>query len=198
MQRKAQNMPMSREIEEFISYLSDTKKMSNNTIISYMRDLNKLAIFLDSHGIVEPEATAERNLNSYIDELGRQGFKAATISRSIASIKAFFRFLMDEGRIDKDISEMLKAPKIDRRPPDVLTVEETERLLLQPAADSPKGLRDRAMLELLYATGIRVTELVSIRMDDVDLSTSLLECGDNGRQRRCPSEPRQERRLWII
>lgn len=179
-------MPMGGELEAFISYLSSIKKMSENTIVSYRRDLNKLAAYLGEQGISRVEEISEVDLNDYVRQLDKQNFKASTISRNIASIKAFFHYLTNEGRIKEDISENLKAPKIEKKIPTIMTVEETERLLMQPVADNPKGLRDRAMLELLYATGIRVTELTSLRIEDVDLKTSLLDCRDNDRERKIP------------
>lgn len=177
---------MGGELEAFISYLSSIKKMSENTIVSYRRDLNKLAAYLGEQGISRVEEISEFDLNDYVRQLDKQNFKASTISRNIASIKAFFHYLTNEGRIKEDISENLKAPKIEKKIPTIMTVEETERLLMQPVADNPKGLRDRAMLELLYATGIRVTELTSLRIEDVDLKTSLLDCRDNDRERKIP------------
>lgn len=177
---------MGGELEAFISYLSGIKKMSENTIVSYRRDLNKLAAYLGEQGVSKVEEISEFDLNDYVRQLDKQNFKAATISRNIASIKAFFHYLTNEGRIKEDISENLKAPKIEKKIPTVMTVEETEKLLMQPVADNPKGLRDRAMLELLYATGIRVTELISLRIEDVDLKTSLLDCRDNDRERKIP------------
>lgn len=177
---------MGGELEAFISYLSSIKKMSENTIVSYRRDLNKLAAYLGEQGISRVEEISEFDLNDYVRQLDKQNFKASTISRNIASIKAFFQYLTNEGRIKEDISENLKAPKIEKKIPTIMTVEETERLLMQPVADNPKGLRDRAMLELLYATGIRVTELISLRIEDVDLKTSLLDCRDNDRERKIP------------
>jgi len=186
MQKKGGNMPMGVELEAFISYLGSIKKMSKNTIVSYRRDLNKFTAYLGEQGIIEVEEITEFDLHDYVRQLEKQNFKAATISRNVASIKAFFHYLTNEGIIKEDISENLKSPKIEKKVPTVMTVEETERLLMQPVADTPKGLRDRAMLELLYATGIRVTELVSLRVGDVDLKTSLLDCRDNDRERKIP------------
>lgn len=177
---------MGGELEAFISYLGSIKKMSENTIVSYRRDLNKFAAYLEEQGIREVEEVSEFDLNDYVRQLEKQNFKAATISRNIASIKAFFHYLTKEGKISEDVSENLKAPKIEKKLPNVMTVEETEKLLMQPVIDNPKGLRDRAMLELLYATGIRVTELISLRVEDVDLKTSLLECRDDERERKIP------------
>lgn len=177
---------MGEELEAFISYLSSIRKMSDNTIVSYRRDLNKFIAYLGEQGIREVGEVSEFDLNDYVRQLERQNFKAATISRNVASIKAFFHYLANEGKIREDISENLKAPKIEKKLPNVMTVEETERLLMQPVVNTPKGLRDRAMLELLYATGIRVTELISLRVGDVDLKTSMLDCRYDDRERKIP------------
>jgi integrase/recombinase XerD len=174
------------EVEEFIEYLSSIRKMSDNTIISYRRDLNKFAAYLKEQNITELNEITETELNDYIHEMEKKEFKAATISRSVASLKAFFHYLACNGKISADIAEELKAPKIEKKLPSVISVEETQRLLRQPVCSTAKGLRDKAMLELLYATGIRVTELINLKVEDVDLQTSLLDCGDDERERKIP------------
>lgn len=177
---------MSGEIEAFITYLGKVKKMSDNTIISYRRDLTKLYDYLVESGIKSITEVTQEDLNGYIKSLEDGKFKAATISRNIASIKALFHYMEEQGIILSDVSENLKAPKIEKKLPNIMTVEETERLLMQPTPNNPKGYRDKAMLELLYATGIRVSELITLRVRDVDIKTSLLSCSDNGRERKIP------------
>lgn len=175
---------MEREIEAFISYLRNIKKTSPNTEISYRRDLTKMRIYLEvtaqAPGVSE---VTEENLKKYIAYLERKKFKASTISRSIASIKAFFHYLLKEGMVKTDVSECLKAPKVERKTPDILSAEEMERLLEQPSGDSDKGLRDSAMLELLYATGIRVSELIGLKISDVNMQMGYLICRDGGKER---------------
>lgn len=175
---------MEREIEAFISYLRIIKKTSPNTEISYRRDLTKMRIYLEvtaqAPGVSE---VTEENLKKYIAYLERKKFKASTISRSIASIKAFFHYLLKEGMVKTDVSECLKAPKVERKTPDILSGEEMERLLEQPSGDSDKGLRDSAMLELLYATGIRVSELIGLKISDVNMQMGYLICRDGGKER---------------
>lgn len=175
---------MEREIEAFISYLRNIKKTSPNTEISYRRDLTKMRIYLEvtaqAPGVSE---VTEENLKKYIAYLERKKFKASTISRSIASIKAFFHYLLKEGMVKTDVSEYLKAPKVERKTPDILSAEEMERLLEQPSGDSDKGLRDSAMLELLYATGIRVSELIGLKISDVNMQMGYLICRDGGKER---------------
>ena len=112
----------------------------------------------------------------------------ATISRNIASIKSFFMFLFKKGVVENDCAEALKPPKIEKRIPEILSVEEVNLLLEQPSKNTPKEVRDKAMLELLYATGMRVSELVNLKLDDVNLTLSYIVCRDNGNDRVIPIE----------
>ena len=136
---------MEREINNFISYLHNIKKTSNNTELSYKRDLAKLRQYLEEKGITEVSQITEEVLNSYIVYLEENQFAAATISRNVASIKAFYHYLCKEGVVDKDISGGLKAPKIEKKMPEILTPEEVIWLLEQPKGDTPKEIRDKAM-----------------------------------------------------
>ena len=131
------------------------------------------------------EVTAT-SLTSYVIYLEKEGRKPATISRSIASMKAFYHYMEKERRLAVDPSERLKAPRIEKKMPTVLTTEEVTRLLEQPGGTSPKELRDKAMLELLYATGIRVSELISLRVSDVNLRMEYLTCSDGHKERIIP------------
>lgn len=177
---------MEREINEFISYLHNIKKTSNNTELSYKRDLEKLRQYLEERGISEVNKITEEVLNAYIVYLRESHFAAATISRNIASIKAFFHYLCKEGVVEQDVSEGLKAPKIEKKMPEILTPEEVMLLLEQPKGDTPKEIRDKAMLELLYATGIRVTELITLKVTDVNMEMGFIVCRDRSRERVIP------------
>ena len=177
---------MEEEILGFIVYLHNVKRMSANTEMSYKRDLAKLKGFLEEQGIQGIEKVTPTTLNSYILYLEKKQFAAATISRNIASMKAFFHYLWKEGKVEGDLTEMLKPPKIVRRPPEILTMEEVVRLLEQPGGNSPKEMRDKAMLELLYATGIRVTELISLKEVDVNLPMGYIICRDSNKERTIP------------
>lgn len=178
---------MEREIESFITYLHNIKKTSPNTEMSYRRDLTKMRIYLEiTAGSPAVYEVTEENLKKYIAYMERKKFKASTISRAIASIKAFYHYLLKEGLIQEDISDCLKAPKVERKAPDILTVEEMENLLAVPSGDSDKEIRDNAMLELLYATGIRVSELVGLRLSDVNMHMGYLICREGDRERMIP------------
>ena len=126
------------------------------------------------------------HLNSYILYLEKNQFSAATISRAISSLKAFYRYLYREGIVREELAEMLRAPRVERKLPEILTPAQIDKLLAQPAGDTPGQIRDRAMLELLCATGIRVTELVSLKVQDINLQMGYVVCADAGRERVVP------------
>lgn len=177
---------MEQSIDRFITYLHNVKNTSANTEMSYRRDLKKVVVFLRSRGLTEMVDVKAEDLQDYIASMNEQKFAAATISRNIASIKAFFHFLCQENEITKDVSDDLKAPKIEKKMPEILTTDEVIRLLEQPSGDSPKEIRDKAMLELLYATGIRVTELITLKVSEVNLSMSFIVCKDAHKERVIP------------
>ncbi len=189
------NCWMREEIEEFETYLRTVKRSSNNTVAAYIRDLEKMKNFMNEQGRQEITDITATNLTTYVLYMERQGLSTATISRSIASIRAFFIYLLRKGRIQQDPSEQLKPPKVEKRLPETLTVEEVNLLLAQPAGNSPKEIRDKAMLELLYATGIRVTELVSLKVEDVNLEMGYVRCHDGGRERIIPFEAAAQKAL---
>lgn len=177
---------MEREVQEYISYLHNVKHTSNNTEMSYKRDLLKVCHFMQERGINSATAVKEQDLKAYIHVLEEQKLAAATVSRNIASIKAFFLYLFSEGKIQNDVALCLKAPKIEKKMPEILTMGEVSALLEQANGDSPKEIRDKAMLELLYATGIRVTELISLKVSDVNLPMHFIMCRDPHKERMIP------------
>ena len=177
---------MENEIRDFISYLHEEKKTSVNTELSYKRDLQKLQAFLRNQGIEEAGRITETSLNSYVLYLEKNQFAPATVSRHIAAVKAFFHFMLRKGMVSEDMSEHLKAPRIEKKVSEVLTVDEAVRLLEQPGNNSPKDIRDKAMLELLYATGIRVSELISLRSSDLNLRLGYIICRDGVKERAVP------------
>lgn len=177
---------MEREIDAFIAYLHNVKKMSLNTELSYRRDLVKFINYLTAQGIKGFKDITATNLNSYILYLEKNNFSAATVSRSIACIKTFYHYLFKEGKVEKDVSDTLKAPKVEKKVPQIMTPKEVVRLLDGPKGDSLKDIRDKAMLELLYATGIRVTELITLKLEDVNLQMSYIICRDSSKERVIP------------
>ncbi len=177
---------MEEEIRLFIQYLHDIKKTSSNTELSYQRDLTKMSryVFL-VNGVNSATEITPDMLEHYVGYLNRK-FKAATVSRNIASIKAFYHYLSRQGVASEAVTEQLKAPKLERRVPEILTTEEVNLLLTQPDGESHKEIRDKAMLELLYATGIRVTELITLRVQDVNMQMNYILCKDRNRERMVP------------
>lgn len=177
---------LEKEIVSFISYLHNVKKTSQNTELSYKRDLEKVQHYLEGEGLLELQSVSVEQLKAYIEYLESNHSAAASISRNIASIKAFFHYLMKEGIISQDPSAMLKSPKIEKKIPDILTTQEVVKLLEQPKGDAPKEIRDKAMLELLYATGIRVTELITLKTENVNLAMGYITCKDASKERIIP------------
>lgn len=177
---------MLQKINEFVEYLTDVKRASKNTIASYRRDLIKLNNFLTDCSCEKIDEITSTSLNSYILMIEKQGMSSATVSRNIASMKAFFLYLLKQGTITEDPSETLKPPKIEKKAPVILSIDEVNLLLEQPNGTTPKDIRDKAMLELLYATGIRVSELINLKINDVNLSMNFLQCHDDNKERIIP------------
>ncbi len=177
---------MEQAIQAFITYLHNVKKTSTNTELSYKRDLAKLVRFLAARGITKPDQVTAADLEAYISDLNENGFKAATVSRNIASMKAFYGYAVKELGFRDNPATALKSPKIEKKMPEILTMEEVVRLLEQPKGDAPKAIRDKAMLELLYATGIRVSELIGLELSDVNMQMNYIVCRDANKERMIP------------
>ena len=177
---------MYAEVERFISYLQEVKKSSKNTILSYQRDLTKFYHYMSEHHMDDVLQVSATNLNSYLIHMETAHYAASTISRNVAVLKAFFSYLCSQGLIKENPALGLKAPKIEKKIPEILSVEDVSLLLDQPSGKNHKEIRDKAMLELLYATGIRVSELIALQMDDLNLTAGYIRCRDNGRERMIP------------
>ncbi|MDF2907735.1 MAG: xerD [Herbinix sp.] len=176
---------MEQYINDFISYLQEVKHASKNTLQAYQNDLKKLQLFLEKQDINSVAKISETNLNSYVLTLEKDGLSPASVSRNIAAIKAFILYLIKHQVITGDPAERIKPPKVQKKSPQVLKTDLVNQLLLQPDIGTKKGIRDLAMLELLYATGIKVSELISLKMKDVNLSGKYLTCGER-RERNIP------------
>ena len=181
-------------LDLYEEYLTEEKKASPNTVSSYLRDMNQFSRAMEARGIdlthVEPEDVEE-----YISGLSGMGKSAATVTRSVASIKSFYNTMIHLGAVDSNPAKGVTPVKVERRLPQVLPGREVELFLEQPQCTDAKGYRDRAMLELLYATGIRVSELIALNVEDLNLSASMLHCASKGRERSIPLYPAAVRAL---
>jgi len=171
-------------LEEFKDYLTVERGMAANSVAAYGRDIAQHMEFLCGQGVSDPRAVGESHVLGFLGRLRRRA--AATRSRKTAALKAFWRWMVRHGDVSADPTSNLGAARLSQRIPDVLTVEEVGNLLSQPD-DSKRGLRDRALLELLYATGLRVSELVNLRIPDVNLQVGFVRCtGKGGKERIVP------------
>lgn len=177
---------MQKSIDTFIVYLHDVKKTSYNTEMSYKRDLNKMCKFFEERGIKKLSQISEEAFRAYVSFLTENQFANATISRHIAAIKGWNLFMLKEGMVEEDFAQNLKAPKIEKKMPGILRTEEVVKLLESPKGKNPKELRDKAMLELLYATGIRVTELISLTTSQLNMQMNYIICNDGNKDRIIP------------
>lgn len=176
-------------IELFEKYLTDEKKASLNTLSSYLRDVRQLGEYLDDHNVESIETADEEALGDYIGWLRSKGKSVATVSRSIASIKCLYTYLCIRKLVKDNPASKLVPDKSTQKLPQILTSREVELLLEQPECVDAKGYRDRAMLELLYATGIRVTELIDLNVGDVNLSAGVIRCCSRNKERFIPMYP---------
>lgn len=176
---------MVQLLEEYEQYLIQIKHSSENTISSYLRDLRQFASYLHEMNMEVSEVSRD-TINAYMAYLHEKGKSAATVSRSLASLKSFFHFAVDQGQIETNPVVNIRVEKAEKKLPQILTGEEVELLLEQPKCKDMKGYRDKAMLELLYATGIRVSELINLNIDDVNLPGGFIKCTSNGKVRIIP------------
>nr|WP_296971111.1 site-specific tyrosine recombinase XerD [Tepidanaerobacter sp. EBM-38] len=171
-------------LENFLQYSSVERGLAKNTIDAYRRDLKSYIYYLKTKNITNINCTNRSIIVSYLLLMQKNGKASSSISRACAAIKSFYQFLFMEHIISEDPTVNLDAPKQEQRLPKVLSVEEIEKLLSQPDMSNPLGIRDRSMLELLYATGMRVSELISISVEDVNLEMGFLRCIGKGSKER--------------
>ena len=177
---------MRGEVDRFEQYLREVKQASENTVQSYRRDLMQMITYLEEKEIREAAKVTKTSLHGYILHMEEQGKAATTISRMMAAIKAFFNYECMQARIRRNPAESLHAPKVEKKAPVILSVDQVSALLAQPSGQTPKEIRDKAMLALLYATGIRVSELIGIQMEDINMNIGFLVCRDGERERTIP------------
>lgn len=179
---------MRGEIDRFEKYLREIKKASENTVQSYRRDLIQMAGYLEKKGIIDVEKVTKASLHDYIIYMEEQGKAASSILRMTAALKSFFSYESSENRIRRNPADSLHSPKIEKKMPVILSIDEVSELLAQPSGKSPKEIRDKAMLALLYATGIRVSELINIKISDININIGFLICHDEEKERTIPFE----------
>ena len=175
-------------------WLATEKKAAPNTLSSYLRDVRQFLTYLSANG-TEPERVNQRILEQYVKHLTAQGKSTSTITRSIASLKSFYTFLLIEGYVTSNPAKSIAPIKAERKLPQILTSKEVDLFLEQPECSDAKGYRDKAMLELLYATGIRVSELINLDLCNLNLSASIIRCESRGKERIIPLYPSAVRAL---
>ena len=173
------------EIVRYGEYLVREKHASQNTVASYLRDVNQFSDYLKVRGPGLLEATAE-TVQSYMDWMLSRGKSAASVTRFLASVKSFYNFQLFSGKVKTNPAKGVSAAKVERKYPEILTSKEVDLFLEQPRCVDAKGFRDHAMLELLYATGIRVSELITLDLDDLNLAAGLIHCSSRGKERIIP------------
>ena len=176
---------MEKHIKLFLEFLQDDKKLSDNTLQSYKRDIIQYQNYLEENGINYAKVSKE-DIKAYLNYLKQIGKKPSTISRNLASIRSFYQFSIRNKKIKNDPTEDVQSPKIEKRVPSVLTAQEVELLLEQPKDVDLKGTRDKAMLEFAYATGMRVTEIINLNIEDVNLEGEYVICRVGSKQRNIP------------
>ena len=176
---------MEKQVKLFLSFLKDDKKLSENTLQSYRRDIEQYEKYVSENKINYLKVT-EETITDYMEYLREENKKESTISRSLASIRSFYQYLIRVKKIKKDPTMTIESPKINKRTPNILTSKEVELLLDQPKDVDLKGTRDKAMLEFAYATGMRVTEMISLDIDDVKLDEGYVVCRGRSKSRNIP------------
>lgn len=185
-------------IHAYENYLAKVKQASSNTISSYLRDIRQFSDWLQQYEAVDLLGVSEQNIRTYLDYLLEQGRSAATISRVLASLKNFYTYAVSTGFIEASpVTSELHIDRGEKKLPQVLSGKEVELLLSQPSCNDPKGFRDKAMLEVMYATGIRVTELIDLNIEDVSLELGILKCNCAKKSRTIPLYPAALRALTV-
>ena len=176
---------MEKKIKLFLEFLQKDKKLSNNTLQSYKRDITQYESYINEENLQYLKVTKD-NIKKYLENLKNIGKKTSTISRNLASIRSFYQYLVRTKKIKEDPTEGIQSPKVEKRVPSVLSSKEVELLLEQPKAVDLKGIRDKAMLEFAYATGMRVTEIINLNLEDVNLKEGYVSCTNANKQRNIP------------
>ncbi|HHW32403.1 MAG TPA: site-specific tyrosine recombinase XerD [Clostridiaceae bacterium] len=177
---------MEALIKEYMNFLEKDKQLSHNTLQSYKRDIEQYLTYLQQINLNNISNTTKTTILTYLMYLQKKGRATSTVSRNLASIRSFYQFIAKNKAIDHDPTSDLESPKVEKKLPQILSTQEVELLLEQPKCKDLKGYRDKAMLELLYATGIRVSELISLDLSDINLQGGYIRCNKGARERTIP------------
>lgn len=175
---------MKKLVEQFLNYLSIEKGLAENTISSYRRDLYKYIAYLERNKVDSFSKTNRGLITNFMLHLKDKGLNSNSIARALVAIKVFYRFLVNDGYLKSDITSVLSLPKLWRKLPEVLSLEEVERLLEGPNLRTWMGMRDKAVLELMYATGMRVSEIADLKLNDLNLDMGFVKCIGKGEKER--------------
>ena len=185
-------------IHAYENYLTKVKQASANTVSSYMRDIRQFAGWLQAHQGIDVVDATQVNISDYLLRLQEEGRSGATVSRSIASLKNFYAYLVSSGFLESTpVPADIHVERGAKKLPQILSGKEVELLLAQPACLDPKGFRDKAMLEVMYATGIRVTELIELDLSDVNLELGIVKCAHGKKSRVIPLYPAALKALTV-
>ena len=185
-------------IQAYENYLTKVKQASGNTISSYMRDIRQFSEWLQHSREVNVLAATQLNISEYLTYLQNQGKSGATASRTLASLKNFYTYVVSSGFLEESpVSSEIHVERGEKKLPQILSGKEVELLLAQPSCVDPKGYRDKAMLEVMYATGIRVTELIDLNCEDVNLDLGIVKCAGSKKSRAIPLYPAALRALTV-
>lgn len=185
-------------IHAYETYLTKVKQASANTVCSYLRDIRQFAEWLQSSGEADILGATQLNISDYLSHLRSQGKSGATVSRVLASLKNFYAYLVSTGFLEESpVSGDIHVDRGEKKLPQILTGKEVELLLAQPSGLDTKGLRDKAMLEVMYATGMRVTELIDLNVEDVNLELGIIKCNGAKKSRAIPLYPAALRALGV-
>ena len=177
---------MNTYVKEYTSFMTDIRHKSLNTVESYKRDVTQYISYLDGTGVTDISSTTKTTVLSYLLYLQKEGRASSTVSRTLASLRSYYLFMMQNGVVKSNPTSNLEAPHVEKKIPKILSGEEVEILLEQPKNCDNKGIRDKAMLELLYATGIRVSELINLDVSDVNVPMSFVRCKGGKKERIIP------------
>ncbi|MDP4094432.1 MAG: site-specific tyrosine recombinase XerD [Bacillota bacterium] len=177
---------MEALVQKFVNFLERDKRLSLNTLQSYRRDIEQYISYLREMNLQNISTTNKTTVIAYLLSLQKKGRATSTISRNLASIRSFYQYIAKNKLIDHDPTSDLESPKVEKKLPQILSTKEVELLLDQPKCTDLKGYRDKAMLELLYATGIRVSELINLDTQDINLDMGFIKCNKGNRERMIP------------